>query len=269
LTPRGDGAGNGVRIMGLLDSVIGGVLGQVFGGGRGAPSSGGSSAGMSPLVKALLMLLLAKGASGGFGDIFGRAGGGAREPGPEDDRSGGAGPYGRDHGDLGGFGQPGGYDPEGERRPEGGRRDAPLPPGDYGDLSGMLDGPGDGGASGRDPGAGPYAHLDREPQDGGQGGGWGPAGGGDLGGLDGLIERFQRGGLGDLVESWIGHGQNRPVQPNQLADALGPDTLDTLEHQTGLDRNALLSQLAQVLPEVISQLTPHGRMPGEQERRGW
>ena len=45
--------------MGLLESAIGGVLGQVFGGQRQG------SAGMSPLVKALLMLLLAKGASGG------------------------------------------------------------------------------------------------------------------------------------------------------------------------------------------------------------
>ncbi|WP_132250806.1 YidB family protein [Methylobacterium segetis] len=257
--------------MGLLDSVIGGVLGQVLGGGRGSggPGSAQGGPGMSPLVKALLMLLLAKGASGGFGDIFGRGGPQHRpddEPGPEDDRSGGAGPYGRDDrdpsGDIGGFNQ-GGYDPSGARR------DGPPPrEGDYSDLSGMLDGPGDAG-SGRGPGAGPYAHLDREPGDpfgqGGQGGQGGP----DLGGLDGLVERFQRGGLGDVIGSWIGHGQNRPVQPNQLAQALGPDTLDTLERQTGMNRDTLLSQLAQVLPEVINGLTPQGRVPGEEERRRW
>ncbi|MGU3539014.1 YidB family protein [Methylobacterium sp. A54F] len=242
--------------MGLLDSVVGGVLGQVLGGGRG------QQGGMSPLVKALLMLLLAKGASGGFGDIFGRGRG--HEPGPADDRSGGAGPYGRDPGgsepsDMGGWNQ------------VGERRDGPLPGGDdYGDLSGMLDGPGDApqASPGRDPGAGPYAHLDREPGDRGS-----PYGhesdGPDLGGLDGLIEGFRRSGLGDVVESWIGHGQNRPVQPNQLADALGPDTLDTLERQTGLDRNSLLGQLAQVLPEVINGLTPQGRVPTGEERRGW
>ncbi|WP_336485569.1 YidB family protein [Methylobacterium nigriterrae] len=252
--------------MGLLDSVIGGVLGQVLGGGRGRQQG----AGMSPLVKALLMLLLAKGASGGFGDIFGKGEnhepgrGPGREPGPADDRSGGAGPYGRD-GDIGGFNQGGGY------RPDDSRQDTPLPRGDYGDLSGMLDGPGDAGPAnlpGRSPGAGPYAHLDREPGDSPERGG--PGGqGGDLGGLDGLIERFERGGLGDLIGSWIGHGQNRPVQPSQLAQALGPDTLDTLERQTGMDRDALLGQLAQVLPEVINGLTPQGRVPGHEERRGW
>ena len=66
--------------MGLLESAIGGVLGQVFGGQKQG------SGGMSPLVKALLMLLLAKGASGGFGDIFGR--GRQGEPGPGEVRAG-------------------------------------------------------------------------------------------------------------------------------------------------------------------------------------
>lgn len=231
--------------MGLLDQIIGSVVGQVLGGGRGGSA-------MSPIVKALLMLLLAKGASGGLGNIFG--GGGAHEP-----QGGGRDPYDRgrppspeeyggpqdDGGDLGGFGQ----------RPQGGRsRD-----GDFGDLSGMLDGPGDGG--GRSPGAGPYAHLD-QGQDGGGAGGFG-------GGLDGLIQSFERGGLGDVIGSWIGHGQNRAIEPNRLAEALGPDTIDTLSQQTGLDRSDLLSQLAQALPSVVDALTPQGRKPQDHERQGW
>jgi uncharacterized protein YidB (DUF937 family) len=237
--------------MGLLESAIGGVLGQVFGGQKQG------SGGMSPLVKALLMLLLAKGASGGFGDIFGQGRG--REPGPEADRSGGAGPYGRDPGhhpaDAGGRGDPGdigGWDQSGQRR-EAGPSDPTLPPGDFSDLSGMLDGPGESGP------ARSRAAPERQND----------PGAGDLGGLDGLVDRFRQGGLGDVIESWIGHGSNRPVAPAQLAQALGPDTLDTLQSQTGMDREALLSQLAQALPEVVHALTPQGRLPGAEERRGW
>ncbi|MCJ2121844.1 YidB family protein [Methylobacterium sp. J-077] len=237
--------------MGLLESAIGGVLGQVFGGQKPG------SAGMSPLVKALLMLLLAKGAGGGFGDIFG--GGGRGEPGPEADRSGGAGPYGRDPGqhpaDAGGRGDPGdigGWDQAGQRR-ETSPSDPSLPPGDFSDLSGMLDGPGESGPTAR--------RTAPEPQ--------GDPGQGDLGGLDGLVDRFRQGGLGDVIESWIGHGSNRPVAPAQLAQALGPDTLDTLQSQTGMDREALLSQLAQALPEVVHALTPQGRVPGAEEREKW
>lgn len=225
--------------MGLLDQVIGGVLGQVLGGGRD-DRSGGQGGGLSPIVQALLMLLLSKGA-GGLGDILG-GGARTRHDEPPSERA----PGGYDDGDLGGFGQDRGRD-DGSLR--GGRG------GDFSDLAGMLDGPGDRG-DGRDPGAGPYARLDHEAGDG-------------QSGLDGLIDRFQRGGLGDLMESWIGHGENRPVQPHQLADALGPDTIDTLAQRTGLPRDALLSQLAEALPQVIDRLTPGGRRPTGEETRGW
>lgn len=229
--------------MGLLDQVIGGVVGQVLGGGRGGA--------MSPIVKALLMLLAAKGASGGLGDIFGgghsapEPQGRGRAPSPDEYD----GPQG-DDGDLGGFGQ----------RPHGDRSQAGDTGGDdFSDLSGMLDGPGD--AGNRSPGAGPYAQLDHEPEGGGQGG--------LGGGLDGLIQGFERGGLGDVIGSWIGHGQNRAIEPNRLADALGSDTVDTLSRQTGLDRSDLLSQLAQALPSVVDALTPQGRRPEPHERSGW
>lgn len=221
--------------MGLLDQVIGGVVGQVLGGGRGGALA-------SPVVKALLMLLLAKGASGGLGDILGRGRGepeGRPLPGP-----------GADDGDLGGFGQ--------GRRGEPSARDD-LSGGDFSDLAGMLDGPG--GASGsRSPGDGPYAGLDREPEDGG-----GPV----AGGLDGLIQSFERSGLGDVIGSWIAQGPNREIPPNRLADALGPGTVDDLSRETGLKREDLLTQLAQALPGVIDALTPQGRAPDRAERSGW
>ncbi|MRI54108.1 DUF937 domain-containing protein [Methylobacterium sp. DB1607] len=222
--------------MGLLDQVIGGVVGQVLGGGRGGALA-------SPVVKALLMLLLAKGASGGLGDILGRGSpgsGGRPLPGP-----------GADDGDLGGFNQ-------GRRSGPPGQGDDPG--GDFSDLAGMLDGPGDGPSGHRSPGEGPYAGLDREPQD---------ESGAVAGGLDGLIQSFERSGLGDVIGSWIGHGPNREIAPNRLAEALGPDTLDTLGRETGLPREDLLAQLSQALPGVIDALTPQGRAPSREERGGW
>jgi uncharacterized protein YidB (DUF937 family) len=71
------------------------------------------------------------------------------------------------------------------------------------------------------------------------------------------------------MESWIGHGENRPLQPRQLVDALGPDTVDALSQRTGLPRDALLSQLAEALPQVIDRLTPGGRRPTEEDTRSW
>ncbi|TGE02515.1 YidB family protein [Methylobacterium nonmethylotrophicum] len=243
--------------MGLLDQVIGSVLGNVLGGGgrhEGGQHGGGSGA-MSPLVKALLMLLAAKAMQGGFGDIFG----GGRRPAPQGGPEDGYAP------DPRGYGAP---DPRDEA-PRGRRGEDPNNP--YSDLAGMLDGPG-GPSPGSGPspagggmqnpfdqGAGPYSRLDREQPDDAPGGG----------GLDQLIDRFRQGGLGELIESWIGPGHNRPIQPHQLAQALGPDTVDTLSRQTGLGRDDLLAQLAQVLPGVIDGLTPQGRRPSHDEMRGW
>ncbi len=84
----------------------------------------------------------------------------------------------------------------------------------------------------------------------------------EIGGLGPLVESFRNAGLGDVIGSWIGHGANHAIDPDQLAHALGGDTVATLERETGMDRSALLSELAQALPEVVHRLTPDGRLPG-------
>jgi len=89
--------------------------------------------------------------------------------------------------------------------------------------------------------------------------------GGLLGGLGGLLNQFQQKGLGDVVDSWIGPGQNKPVAPGQVKSALGPDILKTLAQQTGLSEAQLSEQLSKVLPGVVDKLTPAGRLPTEHE----
>jgi uncharacterized protein YidB (DUF937 family) len=81
------------------------------------------------------------------------------------------------------------------------------------------------------------------------------------GGLNGLIEGFQRGGLGDVMSSWISSGQNQPISPDQLGQLLRPDALSALTRQTGGQSGDVLGQLAQLLPQVIDQLTPQGQVP--------
>jgi uncharacterized protein YidB (DUF937 family) len=86
-------------------------------------------------------------------------------------------------------------------------------------------------------------------------------GGGLLGGLGGLLDKLQKGGLGNLVNSWVGPGQNQPVSPHQLGPALGPDIIKTLAQRSGLSEEELTRQLSQVLPGLVDKLTPNGRLP--------
>ena len=97
--------------------------------------------------------------------------------------------------------------------------------------------------------------------------GAGAAGG--LGGLAGLAEQFQRGGLGDVMNSWIGTGENQPISPGDLASALGADQIDSIARQSGMSRDDLLQGLSQYLPDVVDQLTPDGRLPDENEASKW
>ena len=89
---------------------------------------------------------------------------------------------------------------------------------------------------------------------------------GGLGGLlGGLLDQLRQNGYGDHVDSWVNTGQNRRLAPDELSQALGPDTIDELEQQTGLPRQQLLSELSEELPDAVDQFTPDGRLPTEQE----
>ncbi|MES2948122.1 MAG: YidB family protein [Pseudomonadota bacterium] len=83
----------------------------------------------------------------------------------------------------------------------------------------------------------------------------------ELGGLNGLVEKFQQNGMGDIVGSWIGKGDNLPISADQIASAFGSDTLSNIASQLGLDPALVSNQLAQMLPGLIDKLTPQGALP--------
>ena len=94
--------------------------------------------------------------------------------------------------------------------------------------------------------------------------GIGGSGGGandGIGGLGALVEQFQRGGLGDVMNSWIGTGQNQPISPDQLGNVLGGDVLGKLTQHTGMSQGDLLGQLSQLLPQMVDHATPDGKLP--------
>jgi uncharacterized protein YidB (DUF937 family) len=85
------------------------------------------------------------------------------------------------------------------------------------------------------------------------------------GGLGDLLKQFQDSGHGDAADSWVSPGPNKQISPGDLGRALGADQINALASQTGLSRDELLDGLSQHLPDVINQLTPHGRLPNENE----
>jgi len=81
------------------------------------------------------------------------------------------------------------------------------------------------------------------------------------GGLGGLLQSFQQGGLGHLVESWIGSGQNLPVSADQLRNTLGPEWIARITQATGLAQSEVEQHVGTLLPQIIDHLTPNGQLP--------
>ena len=83
----------------------------------------------------------------------------------------------------------------------------------------------------------------------------------EQGGLNGLIQKFEQAGMGDMIKGWISTGPNPAITPDQLSSALGPDAVSQLASKTGLNPQDLLAQLSAHLPGLIDKLTPNGTAP--------
>ena len=81
------------------------------------------------------------------------------------------------------------------------------------------------------------------------------------GGLEGLVQQFKEKGLGKIVQSWIGAGENLPVSSEQIKSVFGSEQLNGLAQKAGLTPEATSAGLAKILPELINGLTPKGEMP--------
>lgn len=84
---------------------------------------------------------------------------------------------------------------------------------------------------------------------------------GSQGGLGGLAAKFNQAGMGDVLNSWIGSGQNQAINGDQLTQVLGHDTIGQIAAQLGMDHGDAAGALSHVLPGLIDQLTPHGQAP--------
>jgi uncharacterized protein YidB (DUF937 family) len=84
--------------------------------------------------------------------------------------------------------------------------------------------------------------------------------GSGLGNLEGLIKQLSSGGLDQHVQSWLGKGENMPVDSGQLRGALGDQHTQNIGQQAGVPAERILQILAQYLPAAIDQASPNGKL---------
>jgi len=69
-------------------------------------------------------------------------------------------------------------------------------------------------------------------------------GGGDAPDLGGLLSSLQGGGAADAVSSWLGSGENQPLDTGVLSQALDGDKLAGMASKLGVEQNDLLGGLS-------------------------
>jgi uncharacterized protein YidB (DUF937 family) len=81
------------------------------------------------------------------------------------------------------------------------------------------------------------------------------------GGVSGLVNSLNSGGLGAAVSSWIGTGQNMPVSADAIESALGSGPIANLAAKAGISPDQAKTAISQYLPQIIDKISPNGQMP--------
>ena len=85
------------------------------------------------------------------------------------------------------------------------------------------------------------------------------------GGIQGIMEKFQKSGLGDIVASWVGTGQNQSITPDQITQALGQENIQVITQEVNIPAEQSGNLLSELLPVLIDQLTPNGQVPDQNQ----
>lgn len=80
------------------------------------------------------------------------------------------------------------------------------------------------------------------------------------GGIQGIMEKFQQGGLEQLVKSWIGTGENLPISVEQILDIFGKKEIDSAADDVGVSQQDAPNLLSEYLPQIVDQLSPNGQL---------
>lgn len=88
------------------------------------------------------------------------------------------------------------------------------------------------------------------------------------GALGNLTSAFQSAGLGNILQSWVGTGQNLPISAEQIQKVLGAGTVADLAKKAGIGESETTSALASLLPQVIDKVSPSGSVPAHNDLGG-
>ncbi|MEN8189313.1 MAG: YidB family protein [Thermodesulfobacteriota bacterium] len=86
--------------------------------------------------------------------------------------------------------------------------------------------------------------------------------GGEGKGLDlsSLLSGMQEGGLGSIMQSWLGDGANSAISPDQISNLFGSDKISEFASQLGLSSEEAVGGLSEAVPEIVDNSSSGGSL---------
>jgi uncharacterized protein YidB (DUF937 family) len=81
------------------------------------------------------------------------------------------------------------------------------------------------------------------------------------GGVQGVVDQFEKQGFGGTVRSWVGTGANQAITPDEIHQVLGSEMVQQIASKFGVSVPQLTQTLSQYLPQAVDKLTPNGVVP--------
>ncbi len=78
--------------------------------------------------------------------------------------------------------------------------------------------------------------------------------------LGSIVSGLQEKGLGSIVESWLGDGENAPISGDQIAELFGSEKIAQIASQLGSDEGSVLDALSDALPQVVDNASSGGSL---------
>ncbi len=82
------------------------------------------------------------------------------------------------------------------------------------------------------------------------------------GGLDlgEIVGKMQGGNMGDLVQSWLGDGENQPIDSNQITEMFGSDKISEFASRLGVSEEEATGGLSDALPQMVDNASSGGSL---------
>lgn len=80
------------------------------------------------------------------------------------------------------------------------------------------------------------------------------------GALGSLMAAFNQHGLGNILQSWLGSGQNLPISASQVQQVLGGGMLAQLAKGANVGEPEAAGALSSLLPQLVDTLSPDGKI---------